>query len=237
MGNKTEKIYLFHKYYKFLTIKTKPMINFKILKTNRLKTVLILIAVASLTSCASGYRPITPQNINYLSTVENNGVTLDYKYNLLDKRYAKKEGKKGMKLVAVKLTNNSGKDLMFGRDIKLVYENGNYVNVEENEKVFQTLKQGTAGYLLYLLLTPLRFETSSSSNGVPETTSSTPIGVVIGPGLAGGNMIAAGSANKKFKDDILEYNLNGMLIKQGETKYGLIGVVTDSYDALKLKVE
>jgi hypothetical protein len=36
---------------------------------------------------------------------------------------------------------------------------------------------------------------------------------------------------------MLEYNINGTLIKKGETEYGLIGIKADSFDSLKLKVE
>jgi hypothetical protein len=36
---------------------------------------------------------------------------------------------------------------------------------------------------------------------------------------------------------MLEYNINGTLIKKGETKYGLIGIKSDSFDSLKLKIE
>ena len=50
-------------------------------------------------------------------------------------------------------------------------------------------------------------------------------------------MIAAGSANKKFKNEMLTYNIYGTVIKKGETKYGLVGIKTSSYDALKLKIE
>ena len=81
------------------------------------------------------------------------------------------------------------------------------------------------------------YTTETNSNGFQETTSSRPIGLVVGPGLAGGNMIAAGSANKKFKTEMLEYNINGTLIKKGETRYGLIGIKSDSFDSLKLKIE
>jgi hypothetical protein len=176
---------------------------------------------------------IEPKSINYVSTNETDNVKLEYKYDLLDKKYAKKELKKGVKLVAIKITNNSEKDLMFGRDAKLTYENGTEIFVMENEKVFTSLKQSAASYLWYLLLTPLNLYTAE--NG--QQTSSTPIGLVVGPGLAGGNMIAAGSANKKFKTEMLEYNINGTLIKKGETKYGLIGIKADSFDSLKLKVE
>jgi len=199
----------------------------------RIIKIILVVAVTTLTSCASGYKMIQPQNIKYVSKNESKEVTLEYKYDLLDKKYAKKEGKKGIKLAAIKITNNSDSDLMFGREIKLAYENGNDVVVMENNKVFKSLKQSTASYLFYLLLTPLNFTTSSSSG----STSSTPIGLVIGPGIAVGNMIAAGSANKKFKTELFTFNLNGSLIKKGETKYGLIGIKSDSFDALKIKME
>lgn len=198
-----------------------------------LKITFLLIAITSLTSCASGYKMIEPKSINFVSTHETENVKLEYKYDLLNKKYAKKELKRGVKLVAIKITNNSDQDIMFGRDAKLTYENGTEIFVMENDKVFKTLKQSPASYLWYLLLTPLNLYTTGS-NG--EQTSSTPIGLIAGPGLAGGNMIAAGSANKKFKGEMLEYNINGTVIKKGETKYGLIGIKADSFDALKLKV-
>jgi hypothetical protein len=198
-----------------------------------IKITLLFIAISTLTNCASGYKMIEPKSINYISTNETENVKLEYKYDLLDKKYAKKELKKGVKLVAIKITNNSEKDLMFGRDAKLTYINGTEIFVMENEKVFTSLKQSAASYLWYLLLTPLNFYTSE--NG--RQTSSIPIGLLVGPGLAGGNMIAVSSANKKFKTEMLEYNINGTLIKKGETKYGLIGIKVDSFDSLKLKVE
>ncbi len=202
-----------------------------------IKTSFLLIAIALLTSCASGYKMIQPKSINYVSTNESDGVNLEYKYDLLRKKYKKKEVTKGVKLVAVKITNNSGKDLTFGRDAILTYEDGTEIYVLENEKVFKTLKQHPATYLFYLLLSPVNLYTSSTSNGRTEQTSSTPIGLVLGPGIAGGNMIAASSANKKFKDEMLEYNINGTVIKNGETTYGLIGIQTNSYDALRLEIE
>ena len=198
-----------------------------------IKITLLFITISTLTNCASGYKMIEPKSINYISTNETDNVKLEYKYGLLDKKYAKKELKKGVKLVAIKITNNSEKDLMFGRDAKLTYENGNEIFIMENEKVFTSLKQSAASYLCYLLLTPMNLYTTE--NG--QQTSSTPIGLLVGPGLAGGNMIAASSANKKFKTEMLEYNIYGTLIKKGETKYGLIGIKADSFDSLKLRVK
>lgn len=204
------------------------------------KILLLLVTIFSLTSCASGYKNIQPKTINYLSTNSDSGIKMEYKYNLLHKKYAKKEVKKGVKLIAVKVKNESDRDMMFGRDIKLTYENGADVQIMENEKVFKTLKQSPASYLFYFLLSPISFyktTTSYSSNGYEEKTSSFPAGLILGPGLAGGNMIAASSANANFKSDLLVYNINGVMINAGETKYGLIGIESDSFDALKVVVE
>ena len=201
------------------------------------KAILSIITI-SLLSCASGYKTIAPKSINYISKSEANDVVLEYKYNLLSKKYAKKEDKKGVKLVAVKIANNTDRDLILGRYINLIFENGNAVNVLENDRAFTNLKQSPTSYLWYLLLTPVNFYTyKTNSRGVEETTSSTPVGLILGPGLAGGNMIAAGSANKNFKNELSKFNIYGQTIKKGEVKFGLIGIMSNSYESLKLKVE
>lgn len=202
------------------------------------KIIFLIVAIVSFTSCASRYKLIEPKTINYVSARSNDGVKLEYKYDLLRKKYKKKEEKKGIKLVAIKVTNNTEKDLMFGRDITLHFLNNTQIFILENDEVYKTLKQSPASYLWYLLLTPVNFYTYETNGyGVQETTNSVPIGLVLGPGLAGGNMIASSSANKKFKTELLDYNIYGTTIKKGETKYGLIGIKTDAFDALKLKLE
>jgi len=100
------------------------------------------------------------------------------------------------------------------------------------------LEQKPASYLWYLLLTPMNLYTyKTNSYGGQETSSSTPIGLIVGPGLAGGNFIAASSANKKFESEILEYDIIGRVIKKGETVNGLIGIISDNYELLKLKIQ
>lgn len=204
----------------------------KLLKIGYLVAILLL-----LNSCASGYKMISPTNLNYNTNSSNNGVLLQYKYNLLDKKYAKKELKKGIKLVAVKITNNSDKDLIFGSDIKLHYEDGSELNIIENEKVFKSLKQNSATYLLYLLLTPVNFYTyETNASGFQETTSSTPIGLVLGPALTGGNIIAVSTANNKFKTELLDFEILGATIEKGKTLVGIIGVKSAYSNSIKIKV-
>ncbi|PKB42875.1 hypothetical protein AX016_1050 [Cellulophaga sp. RHA19] len=205
---------------------------------NFFKTLLIILSIILLESCASGYKTLELNSMRYLGTNVTDSIKFDYRYNLLSKKYAKKEIKKGIKVIAVKITNNSSKDLVFGEDVKLTQANGNEIYVMDNEYVYKSLKQSPASYLWYLFLTPLNLYTTSTettSNGYTrENTNSIPIGLAIGPGLTGGNMIAASSANKKFKQDLLTYSINGTVLKKGETTYGLVGIESKYKNALKL---
>ncbi|MEY3500469.1 MAG: hypothetical protein RL308_2138, partial [Bacteroidota bacterium] len=194
------------------------------------------LSVLLLNSCASGYKKIQPKTINFASRSENNSIVLEYKYDLLEKKYKKKEMNNGLKVIAVKVTNNSTNDLVFGKDIQLTYENGNELNLLETNVVYKAIKQSPASYLWYLLLSPMQFQTmTTNSNGQQQTSSSTPVGLVIGPGLAGGNMIAASSANKNFQSDLTENDIIGKVIKKGETVYGIIGIRSNNYDSIKVK--
>jgi hypothetical protein len=187
-------------------------------------------------NCATTYKEIHPSSVRYVSIDENNGVKFEYKYNLLDKKYAKKEKKNGVKLISVRLTNNSDKDLMFGRDITLTYANGNKVYTLDNEQTFKLLKQKTAFYLLYLLLTPLHATTTVSNGNRTSSSKPIPIGLVVGPAVTAGNIIVASLANKKFKTELFNHDLSGAIIKKGETKHGIIAIRSYSFDALKIKL-
>jgi len=192
-----------------------------------------LAIVLLLESCAAGYRAINPPSLNYQSQSSDKGVTFDYKYGVLSNRYANKALKSNTQLAAVKIVNNSDRDLVFGKDITLAYTNNNSPSIVKTDDLFAEVKQGVPIYLLYLLLTPAMLNTTSSDG----ETSSTPIGLILGPGLVGGNMIAAGSANTNFHNELTQYDLTGVTIKKGQTVYGLVGIASDSADALKIMVK
>lgn len=207
-----------------------------------IKTSALIIFAMLLNSCASGYKKINPETLNYASKNIDHAILFEYKHDLLAKKYKKKETKNNVKLIAVKITNNSEKEIVLGRDFKLFYENGNEVSIIETEKLFKTIKQSPASYLWYLLLSPIQLYsgTTTTTNGNYTETkpaNSFPIGLIVGPGLAGGNMAVAGSANKSFKMELLQFDLNGKTIKKGETVYGLIGTNSNNYDSIKIKAQ
>jgi hypothetical protein len=199
----------------------------------KLKPFALLLSIFFLSSCASSYDLINPPNLNYLSNSTDKSVTLDYKYNLLPKKYAKKETKNNIKLIAVKLTNNSGRDLVFGKDIKLVYGNGSAVVLIDDDQVFKALRQQSGYYLFYMILTGATLNTTSDG----QQTNSIPIGYALGPGLTATNMIVATTANKSFKEELLKYNIIGVTIKNKAIVYGLVGLNSTDFESINVKVE
>jgi len=200
-----------------------------------LKLVFALAGLFYMTSCASGYQSIKPENLNYNSKKKSEeGISLAYKYDLLPKKYAKKEKKNDVRLIALGITNNTNRQLVFGKDFQIAYEDGTNIMMLSKEKTFGDLKQKGAYHLLYLLLTPTNLTTTTTSNGYTQSQSFFPIGLILGPGLAGYNLIKASSANKRFKNDLENYNLIGKTINPGEEKFGIIGIRSNSYDALKI---
>ena len=186
-------------------------------------------------SCASGYKEIMPDSQNYLSSEENSGVLLEYKYNVLkNKKYNKKENKKGVKVASLKITNKSGRDLIFGKNLQLVNSKGVNLPLATNKDVYNVLKQKSGFYFFYLLLTPMQI--GGSANEYGEIEDGVPAGLVIGPGLALGNFLMANSANKKFNKELTDFDLYGRTIKNGETIYGLIGISSDSHEKIGMKL-
>lgn len=188
-------------------------------------------------ACASNYKTINPNIQNYTSKSTNlqNDIVLEYKYDLLYKKYKRKESKYGLKIIAVKITNLSDKDLRFGNELSLTYDNGSAINLLETEEIYSELKQVSIGYFLYFLLTPLKL-TFSKTNSVTGAidSNSIPIGYVVGPGLAARNLIVAHTANRQFKAELSKYNLKNTLVKKGVSTYGLVGIRAKNFDALKL---
>ena len=204
----------------------------KIYKFNVLAAV---CAVVMMSSCASSYQAIYPQGLHYVANEHTEDISLSYRYNVLqeggNKKYAKKEAKKGMELVAIKITNHTDRSLSFQDDIQL-FAGTQHAYPMSPKLAHQQLKQNAPIYLLYLLMSPLQLYTSNG-NG---TVSSFPIGLILGPGIAGINVATAASANKNFLSELQEMDLSQRTIGPGETVHGLIALSNTGYAPLRAKV-
>lgn len=207
---------------------------------------ILLSATLLLSGCASSYRSIHPETMQYGNRSESQGVELSYKYNVLrelnNKKYAKKENNRFTHVVAVKITNNSDQAINLSNDVHYFMGNTEFTPLAP-EHTHSSLKQGVPIYLLYLLFTPMTVTRTESgtgyqNGGVSTYTNSTTtrVGLILGPALTAYNLIKAGSANQKFKHDLQNYSIQNKQLLPGETTYGLIGVANSSYNPISIQV-
>jgi hypothetical protein len=196
-------------------------------------TALTILTIILINGCASSYMPINPPSINYTSHDLQDGVSLSYKYDVLreknNKKYSKKEIYNRIKLLTVKITNNTDSVLSIGKDFAF-YSGNKQINLIEPIALQKIFKQSSASYLFYLLLTPLKLYVAD--NNSVETYS---IGYALGPTLAVGNLLVASSANSNFQKELNHYNIINTNIEKGETVYGIIGLDGIGYDPICIK--
>jgi len=193
----------------------------------------ILISSILLIGCAATYKPINPPSVKYNSFAFQDGIEFSYKYDVLrergNKKLAKKEDKKGVRLVAIKVTNNTDSVINIGKDV-IFYCGQNPIVPIEPQALKRSIQQVVPGYLPYLLLT---FVTLNVTTGNSAETFR--IGYILGPFITIGNMVVAGSANKNLLTELNNYNLLNRDIQNGETVYGIIGIRDSGYNTISLK--
>ncbi len=195
-----------------------------------MKKLLFFVLSIFLFSCASTYKSISPGQLNYPSTSEISGLSYSYRFDVLEdtknKKYANKEAKKGMKLIAIKLENNTNETVNLKRDIDF-YMGDRVIFPMEPQLIKSTIKQPAPLYLLWSLLWVVIYDCDF------DDCNTTPIPIGLGIGLI--NVGIAGSANKNFENELNQYNLLERDIAPGETAHGLIGLSTDIAAPITLK--
>jgi hypothetical protein len=207
----------------------------------QLKALFCVLCIAVLLSgCAGSYRTINPESLPYQQQQSNTdaAVQVGYHYNILtelgNKKFARKEKKKNLNLVAVKITNNTDRTLIFGKDIFLRSE-GQLVSPVSYMRTFRTLKHKTPLFLLYLPLIHLNVTTvEQTHSGYKQRFY--PVGLIVGPILSFGNMLKAHSNNKKFLKELKAHKLQDKEIQPGETVYGLIGVQKSTFAPIEVEM-
>jgi hypothetical protein len=202
---------------------------------NALKFGCFLLVVILFSSCASSYRSIHPQILNYSAASELDSVKIVYKYDVLqekgNRKYAKKEVNKNMRLIAVRIENDRKRALDFKEDVR-VYAGDKLLEPITNIDVYDELKQSPPAYVLYLLLSPIHL-LAVNFNGSPNIF---PFGFIIGPTLATWNIIISAHANAKFKHEMEAYNILERKIKPGEIAYGLLCFDLEDSPSLKFTI-
>jgi hypothetical protein len=195
---------------------------------------ILAIFTVLMSSCAAIYNPIEPSYLSYELAGNYNGLKLSYRYGILaelnNKRYARKESKQKIKLVAVKIENTSNKALVIGSDFNLT-SNGQAIEFIKSAEAYQKLKQKNwpaLGFLLLALTPPVQ-----TTNGA--SVADFPLGMVAGPMLAAGNIFVAINANKQFQSELQSNTILGSTIKPQETIYGIIVLNSDQENPIEIK--
>jgi hypothetical protein len=194
----------------------------------KLPNLIFIVIICMLSSCAASYKRINPGNLKYPYLADS---TFSYQYNVLqragNRKLSKKEAKSHMRVVAVKIVNNTGQTLEYRKNFRL-YSGNNEVSLLSPVVASAGIKQMAGFHLFYLFLTPMQLEVGESG--------SIPIGLVLGPGIALGNMFVASGANKRFREELLDNDLENRAIAPGESFYGLITINDNGFVPLSFKL-
>ncbi|RFP66035.1 hypothetical protein D0N36_06085 [Hymenobacter lapidiphilus] len=197
----------------------------------------VLSAAVLLSGCAGGYHAIQPERITSYQPAGPAGAAVDFSYrysalltNGANKKYVKKERKRGYQIVAVQLRNNTANEFNFSRDLELTFGD-RPIQPVSSMQASQDLKQGVAIYLLYVLLN-FNVGTYTTVNG--QITEDNRTFIPTGPFIAGGNMLGASAANKNMRNELARYDLTNKVLQPGETVYGIVALRETNVAPLKL---
>lgn len=197
------------------------------------KTVIISFTIL-FCGCAMYYRPISPERLNYNILEKQEGLEFSYHYDVLrergNKKMAKKELNSGIKIVAVRITNNSDTTISMGRDISF-YTGLNEVTLLSPTVVKNAVKQSVIGYAPYFI--GAIGNSTVTFNG--KVVSTFNFGLILWPGIAIGNMLVANSANSNLLKELIKYDMTDMKIKPGETTFGIIGIQDGGFIPLTIR--
>jgi hypothetical protein len=165
-------------------------------------------------------------------------VVLGYRHDVAsyrgNKKLARKEAAKGVRLTAVQITNNTDRPLIVGQDVQLLI-NAGPASPLATGMVYHQLRQSPPLFLFYLALTPTTITSTRLENGYYQENHF-PIGLILGPALALGNMVRASKNNDKFLRELHQYDIMGKTIYPGETIYGLVGLNYSTHAPLSIMI-
>lgn len=184
-------------------------------------------------SCAKKYYPLEPQSLGFRAGDTISGIEVGYEYNLLgqkgNRRYSKKEQKKDIRLVAVKIINHFDQSINIRRDVQFM-ANGNPVTLLDPQIAYNRLKQRPIFYILYAFVF---FRVPTYNSNGTQGSFIVPIGLP----FAAYNLAVGFGANKKFLMDMEMFNVNNKIISPGESFVGLISFYSPAYPKLTARLK
>ena len=192
----------------------------------------LCLSALILCSCAGSYHPVLVGNLNYESAASGDNVEMHYKYDVLrqsgNKKYAKKEIAKNIRVIAVQFPNMSDRPVNFSEDVE-IYSGSRTIIPLPPELARKELKQIAPLHLLWCLL----WINISKCDGYDCSSTLLPVGPAIGLF----NMLKASGANKNLLAELTRYNMLNKTIAPGETLNGLRTIAAESGQPLQIRLK
>ena len=183
-----------------------------------------LICVVFLSSCAGFYHTVKPNTISFPQVTKEDKVPISYRFDILrdagNKKMSNKEVKHNMKIVAVKLTNNTDSIINVGKNIEFYSANNSLVLMSPVD-IKDQIKQSSEAYAFYFI----------------GCISLAPLDIAVFGGIGLGNMLVAGQANKDLLKELTLYDIRNIDIKPKESVIGIIGYHSTYSDPIYIKLK
>jgi hypothetical protein len=189
----------------------------------------IILALALLfTGCASTFKPVNRQSLRYQPSTLSPEIDFAYSRNALsdsrNAKYDRRAASTRTDIVAVKLQNKTDHPLSVKDDLTF-FSGGKMVEPAEAGPAIRRIRQSPGAYCLFLIMAPANIYGSSTSCTDGNCHSSfafIPVGIIIGPILAGINAAVASSANDGFRKEIQGHDLWDKTLAPGDTATGYL---------------
>lgn len=197
---------------------------------SRLRPVFLFLILVVAGGCAKVYHKIEPASIPLArSEINQYGLEMSHYYDLLalrgNKRLAKKERRKDIKLLVVSITNHNDFSINVRRELEFVVD-GNPIVLLPQQELYQSLKQRGLFYLLYAFVI-LPVDISSSNRVI----------IPIGLPFAAYNVAVALRANNRLLEELTIYDIQNRILAAGETITGIIGIQSEGVPYLDVRLK
>lgn len=206
----------------------------------KIKLFFLLIILFVITGCAYMYSPVQVSKINFnfnenMDTVQKIAVIYS-KSNVFkeagNKRLQNKAYKKKIYPLALKVVNNTDKDINFDSLKIEVFNDFSATDLVSLKKGYRILKQKSWGYLFYSFGGILSFGFSSAT-GLQMTTI---YPIIIFPAISATNISIATISNQKLKNDMNLNVLYGKNIPANSELNGIIFIKTNEIQDIKIRI-
>jgi hypothetical protein len=193
-----------------------------------------VLFLAILASCARSFHTLNPTMYYFDNTKPlTEEINVSYLYDIQNisrnKPYARKERKKYIKLVALKIDNNSDKELILTRDnFAIKTSSGRDIEIISNEQYNKAIRQYSGTYALFYGLSGFGYEWGEVNGEEYSTLSYNFLPLIIGVG----NAFFAEASNNNQKQNMNNLQIYGKSLKPHSSMHGLIAIKDMGYPEL-----